>query len=508
MDYPLKNRFLCGTSEILETVSQQAVDLDFTLPDYCADIEKILKCSLIPKIYTRHFSAGQLRIDGASVISILYCDSTKSALRCCEQTVPFSATIPVNSEASENIILTTAKSEYLNCRALSPRRLSAHGAFSLYASVIGKKTYEVSESCEDSDLQIRSLSEEVCELCEFTQELFSVNEAVHLRARSNVETIVRSQVYAALTDIKESGDKIILSGEATLRMLYISDSATGETDQFVYVFPFSQSIGSKDSGFDTTDIRLDVLCYDLMLKSEMLSDEQMLNIDLKMCATVMGYKKKNITYISDAYSVKSETELKHEALPLCLDIKPINTSGVIKTPLSLGDKRIRKIVDIFNEDITVFLNIIENNLQFSSKINVCILAITEEGEIVSIERQLDMDIAHPLDETFGYVTNGAARVTSISYRMSDNNEIELRLDLQLFALGGTNRTISQVTSAQSTGDSLSQAAPALTLYYALKDECVWDIAKRYHTPIKSICDENSLEEETLADDRMLLILRA
>ena len=54
MDYLLKNKYLYSVSEVLDTVVQQAVDLDFTLPDYCADIEKILKCTLVPKIHTRY----------------------------------------------------------------------------------------------------------------------------------------------------------------------------------------------------------------------------------------------------------------------------------------------------------------------------------------------------------------------------------------------------------------------------------------------------------------------
>ena len=77
MDYLLKKQTLDIAEDILDTVTQQPVDLDFTLPDYCPDIEKILKCTLLPKIYSRNLSAGQLRVDGASLVRILYCDGNK-----------------------------------------------------------------------------------------------------------------------------------------------------------------------------------------------------------------------------------------------------------------------------------------------------------------------------------------------------------------------------------------------------------------------------------------------
>ncbi|MBR3972051.1 MAG: DUF3794 domain-containing protein [Ruminococcus sp.] len=508
MDYVLKKRALCSTQEILDTVLQQAVDLDFTLPDYCPDIEKILKCSLVPKIYTRSLSAGQLRIDGASVVRVLYCDSQKNALRCCEQTLPFSATVPVNSDIPENIILTTAKPEYLNCRALSQRRLSVHGAFSLYASVIGKKIFDVFEEAEDSCLQIKCENKEVCELCEFTQEQLSINESVSISAKNNIETIVRSQLTALVTDYKESGDKLILSGEITLRMLYVCDSMTGETDQFIYVFPFTQSIGALVQGCDIADVRLDVLCYDLMLRSEMLSEEPLLNIDVKLCASFLGYKKQSLTYISDAYSVKDNTELSFEAVPLCCDILSVVADGVVKAPVSLGDKNVRKIIDIFCEEPSLTVSISDNIAQFKGKANVCIIALTEGDELICVERPVDIDVSHTLDKTYGYAKNPAAQITSLSFRMSDNNQLELRLDMRLSALLGTVEAINQVTEAKKTGEADFDNNCALTLYYARGGERVWDIAKAYKTPIESICSENSLCDELLSEDRMLLILRA
>lgn len=507
MDYVLKKRPFCATQEILETVTQQAVDLDFTLPDYCADIEKILKCSLIPKIYTRSLSAGQLRVDGASVVRILYCDSQKKALRCCEQTVPFSAAIPVNSEIAENIILTTAKPEYINCRALSPRRLSVHGAFSLYSSVVCKKSYDVFESVEDDCLQIKCISKEVCELCEFTQEQFSINESVSLSSSNSVETIVRSSVTAVVKDYRESADKFIVNGEITLRMLYICDSVSGETDQFIYVFPFTQSIGITEGGCDITDIRLDVLSYDLLLRSEMISEEPLLNIDVKLCASILGYKKQSLSFIGDAYSTKENTELCYETVPLCCDVLSIASEGVVKAPVTLGDKNVRKIVDIFTEEPSLMATFADNNVTFKGKVNVCVLALTDEDELISVERPVDIEITHPVDKIYGYVKNPTGQITSLSFRMSDNNQLEIRLDMRLCALLGTVEAVSQVTDAKVTGEVSCSEDCALTLYFARGGEKVWDIAKAYKTPVESINSENSLTEDILSEDKMLLILR-
>ena len=95
MEFNQDNRSFCTTVAVLDTVAEQLADVDLTLPDYCPDIEKILKCTLIPKIQTRTLSGGQLQIDGSCVVNVLYVDSIKKSIRCCEQSVNFSQSFSV-----------------------------------------------------------------------------------------------------------------------------------------------------------------------------------------------------------------------------------------------------------------------------------------------------------------------------------------------------------------------------------------------------------------------------
>ena len=46
---------------------------------------------------------------------------------------------------------------------------------------------------------------------------------------------------------------------------------------------------------------------------------------------------------------------------------------------------------------------------------------------------------------------------------------------------------------------------ALKLYYGVEGEDIWEIAKRYSTSVRSIMEENDLDEERLTKSGMLLI---
>ena len=50
MDYTAERSSLSAMELIYDGCQEQSVDLDLTLPDYCPDIQRILKCQVYPRI--------------------------------------------------------------------------------------------------------------------------------------------------------------------------------------------------------------------------------------------------------------------------------------------------------------------------------------------------------------------------------------------------------------------------------------------------------------------------
>ena len=48
MEYTLNRESLTTGEIIFDGAEEQPVDLDFSLPDYCPDIQRILKCQVYP----------------------------------------------------------------------------------------------------------------------------------------------------------------------------------------------------------------------------------------------------------------------------------------------------------------------------------------------------------------------------------------------------------------------------------------------------------------------------
>ena len=79
-----------GTAEVLyDNFAEQGIDCDISLPDYCPDIMRILRCSVTNSITNSKISGDRATVDGNAKIRIVYADD-KNGIYCYEQDYPFS----------------------------------------------------------------------------------------------------------------------------------------------------------------------------------------------------------------------------------------------------------------------------------------------------------------------------------------------------------------------------------------------------------------------------------
>lgn len=51
------------------------IDTEYNLPDYCPDIQKVLKCRVVPELSSYGVSEDTLRCEGVCDIRVLYLDA-------------------------------------------------------------------------------------------------------------------------------------------------------------------------------------------------------------------------------------------------------------------------------------------------------------------------------------------------------------------------------------------------------------------------------------------------
>jgi hypothetical protein len=351
MEFNQENRSFCTPSAVLDTVAEQLADVDLTLPDYCPDIEKILKCTLTPKIQSRTLSGGQLQIDGFCTVNVMYVESINKSVRCCEQSVNFSQSFSVKDAPDNPVIITKTKSEYINCRALSPRRLVMHGAFSLYAKVFSKIQTSIFTPPENIETFKKAVT--CADLKSFCQEQFSVCEEISVGEKPQIESILHSDVSVGVTDAKAVTGKLMLNGELNLKLLYLTNVESGETGKLDYLLPFNKIIDCDGIDENTINcVSCDVMSYDIRLKNDMLSEKPSVILDVKLCVTEEGYITHEEEVVCDAYSTEFSSLPEFEQLRITGEVVPLNESHMEKLSVKVDDGKISKILDIFTDQIT------------------------------------------------------------------------------------------------------------------------------------------------------------
>ncbi len=505
MDFTLTPEPCYFADDALDVSKEQPVDLDFTLPDYCADVEKIFKCTVTPEVYSINSGGGQLTVEGASLVRVLYCSVDKKNLRCAEQTLPFSVAFNLSNDIEDFVTSVKAKTEYVNCKAVSPRRLQIHGAVSLNVKARVRKPSQIYKSENNDTLQTDIRKTKVSELVSLQSEVFSVSESITVNAKAPVSTVLRSEVKTMLTDASAVGNRLLLKGELTLCMLYNSDYKGEIPEQLTYVFPFVHNMDCEGVGESSLrEIDLSLLSFDTRLKSDIGSENPLIILEAKLCACVACRKETEVSYISDAYSTAVDTELEFVPLTLESAVLPKISNIMSKATLSLGEQKITRVIDIFCDNVTV-KPYISDKLRLSGKANFCILALDENNELTYIERSADIENEENLAQSFSYCSDITSMIKSLSYRLTENNSMELRAEIYILSKLVRTENIQAVSKVEDVGVTDDDDNCALTLYFAQEGESLWDISKRYRTDKNALCLENGIDDTKLSDKMLLLI---
>ncbi|NLT58277.1 MAG: hypothetical protein GXX99_04865, partial [Clostridiales bacterium] len=103
---------------------------------------------------------------------------------------------------------------------------------------------------------------------------------------------------------------------------------------------------------------------------------------------------------------------------------------------------------------------------------------------------------------------GDCRLTEFSYQVGIGASITVEAKLSCRAVARVRKTYSTAAAIEVEPAGGNAPQRCLTLYYPVEGESLWEIGKRYTTPIREIVNVNMLESEEIPNNlKMLLIPR-
>ena len=504
MEYHLTKKTISRLRYAADTVTEQAVDVDLSLPDYCPDIEKILSCTLIPEVNMTNVSGDRLSIEGSSCVRVVYLDGDQS-IRVYEYRTPFSESLPIKGEAPDHVVYVDAKPEYLNCRALSPRKLSLHGAFSLSVRVAVKDEQPYYAYDDGDELQTKSDTIAVSTLCGLSSERFSVQEDISVSGKSDINTLISHRLSARITDMKAIQNKIMLNAELKLDLMYLSGIEAPALECMTYSLPISRVVDCE--GVDENaviDGELSVMSSDVHLSDDALDGSSVLSLDAGLCLNTLCYASCEIEVLSDAFSTERDAQVQTEPFSCNSGILCRSFTDTGKATVAL-EEEIGKILDVHCEKLTASHTAADDGVMIHTRMTVGIYFENQENETRYVERDAEFSFC-PDTEGFTDVLRMRAAVDSLSYRLKDDRQIELRAEMCYHLTVCKRLNCAAVTGVSAEDDAPKRSHDStLILYYADDGDRVWNIAKQFCSRPADIIAENDLDGELIDAGMMLMI---
>lgn len=508
MNYSMNKERFSFSEVLFDGCQEQPIDLDFSLPDYCPDIKRILKCQVYPQINVKNITSDRLDVDGTAIVRLIYVDAIKNTIRCCEYKEPFSTSFNLDSPAENAMAFVKTKVEYMNCRAISPRRLDIHGAFSICAKICSKLEQEIVNGIEEDDIQQKKEDKIISNVVGIGNQQFSVNETLEVGSgKPKIETIIRNSVSLAIKDTKAIANKLIVKADALLKILYLSDIDTGNIESMEYTVPISQIIdvpGVDESSL--CDIKLELLNSDIRPKSDSFNEEDLVSVDLRIAAMVLAYENKDVQTVTDVYSTKYNLDVDYKQMSIPKLVDFISEVYTDKTNVDVSGEGVSEVIDVFNEVMMINAKSEDGKINFKGKMNICVLAIDDKGEPFYVERMIDFE--HKKDwngKDVNIFCDVDTSLISIDFRISTKNSIEVKTEIGLKATITSMDNFKVINDISADEENPRRKDASLTIYYADAGESIWDIARNYCTSVDAIKLENDLSEDVLQKRGMLLI---
>ena len=487
---------------------EQPIDCDITLPDYCTDIQKILKCMAVTGISSVAVSGNRIMAEGSVTVRVLYLDDNEE-IGTYEQSVPFAKYVEESDLQSVVFTDCRAKTGYMNCRAVNQRRVDIHGAVILDFYTRVKRDTAVITGDLSEDLEKRSCNLKIANSAADAGRFFAVTEVENLKDRPAVGSIIRTGSYALVNEVKVIKDKALVKGDLLVTLTYTSKSSSS-IERYDTRLPISQIVDA--AGLDENEIidtSLRVTQLNIIPKVDATGEYKLLDISARLVAEMHAYSECEFSGVTDAYSLKDAIVPEHADVPVLKYVEKIEDSILVNSNLDISESECSDVLDIWCCDSSTSYKFSESTLEIYGSATVGLIGKSADEGYNFFERTVDFSYTKTYESIESVHCMPKVLFTGQSAAKNSSGGFDVRLEASLKVDVFAQEKLKLVTDIKvSEGETIhSDEGAAVVIYFASQGESVWDIARRYNTTVVSVMTENELADDILQKDMMLLIPR-
>lgn len=506
MDYKVIKENFTVPESLGGGITQQSVELDYILPDYYPEIFRVLNVRILPSISARTLNGTKLEYELTAKIRLTYV-SESGEMCAAEQTLTYNRSTELSQSAKSPKISILPYTESASCRVSGKRRADIRGIISVSVTATADEAKQAVSEASGDGLQLKkSLVTYPSKRIAVTKRITVVDDVDLGQSKPAVKTVIRADAAVITADKKILSGKLLTKGEAEVSLLYVPDGGSSKAENIRFAVPFSQ-ISDVEGLDERYDVMISASVSDCEIKPSAKSGSNSVSCELNIEISCLAMRFESVLIATDAYSTMFESSCEMSDTDIECVPTEISESCRTKASLTYYDGEIASVMcagaEIGKLDA---VNGADGSVSVRGRITYFAYAENESGKPIYLEGTDEFEKKLP-EVAASCSIDAHATVAQAAYKLTSSNAMEISADIRLrgYLFGcKSHRFISGIT--------VDEASPlekdcdiAMKFYYAEKGEEPWDIAKRTHTSLSAITDENDLGEEALSEPKMILI---
>ena len=302
--------------------------------------------------------------------------------------------------------------------------------------------------------------------------------------------------------------KLMVQGNLQMQIVYACEKeGDGSLEPMSFRIPYSQIVemdGAQEQ--DACQVMTHVISCDLKPVTDASGDVRLLRCEAELRAVCSAVRIASESLVCDAFSTEHPTTVKRITVPVSGAPEPFSEMLICTSKLTCTDGKLDCVYDAWCEVRNLTHQTESGSILFSG-ILCCYVLVRGSG---GMPRLLEKE--EPFEYRFTPAELGEQDISEVyafaencSYTLSGAAEVSLKTELRMEGSITHCSMTEVVTDVTMQEEETHPRQYALKLYFGTADENIWDIAKRSHTSVAAIMEENELTQETLPGNGMLLI---
>lgn len=507
MDFKLTRENFTVQKTLSDTVTEQALELDYVLPDYCPEIFKVLSCRIYPSAAKRTQSGARLGYELTALVRVVYV-SEDGGISAVEQTLTYDKSVELSYAPKQPAVYIEPTVETKSCRVVNKRRIDVRGVIAVRVRVMCDEPQQAVTAALGGGIQLRkTLVTYPSKRLFITKRVTVIDEVEIIRSKPPVGVVIKTDVAINSADKKVISGKLLTKGEAGVTVIYVPEGG-GDVEKISFDLPFSQvsDIEGLDERFD---VYVDARAASCAIRPVPKSDPAKIECELGIDISCLALRFESARLADDVFSTECEADAERaDCLIECVPVQ-VNETHRLKATLTYSEGELRTVMYAGAEPLGAasVIKKPDGSVYAGGKAALTVFAKNESAKPVCLESEVSFE--HMLEAAVCGCgsTDLELNIGAVTYNLTSSNAIELTADVKIKGYVCEARPCSFISDVR-----LDETKPverdrdcSLKLYYAETGEQPWEIAKRCRASLSAILEENEIGGEAVESGCMLLI---